>query len=189
MTLSRVALILFTMFRSFLLTLALTSLALAQSVERPTPSTQPAVTSTAELLKLVPEGVIPKPGREWNSVKVLVVQQALDQAVGREYKLTASVRTIQRDRNEVSMMTLEPVDNTPCPTLIVARLLGVELLALARMDEGDRINIAGTITKVQLLRRQEGAMSLQIELDPATLVGEPVKTDPPPRPTTKLATP
>ena len=166
----------------FLLLLAVVITAIpvrAQSLERPIPSTQPALTSTADLIKLVPEGVIPKPGREWNNVKTLVVQQALDKAVGRTFKIAATVRTIQRDRNEVSVLRLEPLDNASYPATFNARLVGIELLALARMDVGDSVTVEGTVTKVQLVTRTDTGMAVQIELDPATLIGEPVKTDPP----------
>ena len=159
----------------------------AQVLERPVPSTQPALTSVAELVKLVPEGVIPKPGREWNNVKVLVVQQALDKAVGRTFKIAASVRAIQRDRNEVSVLRLEPLDNASYPASITARLVGIELLALARMDVGDSVTVEGTVTKIQLVTRTETGMAVQIELDPATLIGEPVKTEPPARATRPAA--
>ncbi len=177
------------MHRWVLLLALVSSPCFAQSLERPTPSTQPALTSTTELLKLVPEGVIPKPGREWNSVKSLVVQQALDGAVGRTYKLKAVIVAIQRDRNDVSVLTLQPAENTPCATSIVARLMDVDLLTLARMDEGDIVNVEGTVAKVQLQRHQEGAMGLQILVDPATLDGPAIKGEPPPRPTTKPAAP
>jgi hypothetical protein len=159
--------------------LLIPTMSFAQALERPTPSTQPGLTSIDGLTKLVPEGVIPKPGREWNTVKVQVVQQALDQAVGRTLTLPAAVTSIHRDRNEASVLQFEPVDNES-PTRITARIYGMDLLALARMDVGDRATLKGMITKIQL--RPGGGQkgfALVIELDPAELVGEIVKTEPP----------
>lgn len=154
------------------------TLSFAQALESPTPSTQPALTSVDELVKLVPDGVIPSPGREWNSVKVLVVQQSLDQAIGRMVKLPATVASIHRDRNDVSVLQLLPAEG-PAIARITARIYGMDLLALARMDTGDRVTLAGMITKVQLRPGGDSSFSVLMEVDPAELVGPVVKSDPP----------
>ncbi len=163
------------MLRALLLSVVFASLALAQSVERPTPSTRPMLTSLAELDRMIPKGVVPHGDEQWNDLKLSAAEDALAAAVGRTMQVTLVIDELHKD-DDGHWIRGTPVDGTGWAVGIDARCQFVDALTMAKLTTGDRLTLEGMVNYVKLRTdRPPGAVLLDINLEHCRMTVPPAR--------------
>jgi hypothetical protein len=153
---------------AFLLAFCLPLAAFSQAVEKsPDAAKQPPFKSMSEVLKTVPEGVIPDRSEDWNTVKQKVVTEALTKHVGRSLQLEGAVWHI-RTENDRSVLHVGPLEALGCHVTVAAFFGEADTLTLARLKLNDRVAVEGVLGDFKL-RWRDKRLELEVRLDPATL--------------------